>query len=130
MKSDQEMKCPFCDETYGAYLMYRHFAVAHCNKIEEVIKLMQNLNKKVVYVSEFNSCCEANKGHTNYYSQDQLIKNKAVSARIYLVDESEFDKARGDDWDDAPSCCNSEPPSERDLKTLSFIDVKLGDPLV
>ncbi len=37
------MKCPFCDETYDAYLMYRHFAVAHCDRIEQVIEMMKSL---------------------------------------------------------------------------------------
>jgi len=43
MKTDQEVKCPFCDRSFEAFLMYRHMAVAHCDRIEDFIKLLEKL---------------------------------------------------------------------------------------
>lgn len=41
------LKCPFCEREFDAYLMYRHFAVAHCDKIEQVITMMESMNKMI-----------------------------------------------------------------------------------
>lgn len=43
MADHEEVKCPFCERSFDAYLMYRHMAVAHCDKIEDFIKLLKQL---------------------------------------------------------------------------------------
>jgi hypothetical protein len=76
--------------------------------------------KKVIYV-EITGNYEAHK------SQEQLLKEHAPMVNVWLADE--FDKAWGDDWNDAPQCCNSGPPYEDTVKGLQKITITLGESL-
>lgn len=80
--------------------------------------------KKVVYVERHNPCCGNGHPIGEYKSQEQLINDKDVIATVWLVDEDDTE-AWGDDWNDAPSCCNSGIPYHG--KGLTSIDIRLGD---
>lgn len=77
-----------------------------------------------VYVVEHNPCCPDDKT-LPYKSHDILIKENAHISTIYYVQFQDLDKITGDDWDDAPSCCNSETPY-RDRCDLFKQEIYLG----
>lgn len=95
----------------------------NCLWIEDLLKKLKN--KVIVYMVEHNACCE-NKNFPETLSQDQMIKLNSKIATLYLVDKSKLDKMTGDDWDDAPSCCNSGSPYDEEKLGIEKIQVVLG----
>lgn len=84
---------------------------------------------RIVYVDQVNACCpwsdEAPYGQLPYKSQQQLIADKDVFARLYIVDDDDLSEIWGDDWNDAPSCSNSGSPYEG--KNLRVVELRYGD---
>ena len=92
--------------------------------IGDLLKEMKN--KVVIYVDVYNPCCESKEHH----SQEELLKRKSKMATIYLIYKNKIDEVWGDDWDDAPSCCNSEPPSDIEKLGIEKIVINLGERLI
>lgn len=88
--------------------------------------------KKLVYIETFNPCCDYNPDQErSYKSQDALLEDKAKVAILWFVDKDQPNsEIYGDDWDDAPSCCNSGSPYERTCKGLVKIELHLGESLI
>jgi len=80
--------------------------------------------KKLLYFEPLNPCCVGNE----YKSQEQLIKEKATVGIAYLVDEI-TGKEWGDDWNDAPKCCNAGPPYKEKCIGLEIREIKLDESL-
>lgn len=80
---------------------------------------------KLIYFDYNDACCEG-----TYKSQKQLLAENAVIGTAYLApDDFDEDKAWGDDWNDAPKCCNAGPPYEDKVPGLVVKEIKLGEPL-
>lgn len=87
---------------------------------DHILELIKG--KRLVYVINDNPCCEK-----THKSHEQLIKEKAVGVTLYFIDaDVPIDEIGADDWDDAPSCCNSGPPYDSN-KGLVTIELRLGD---
>lgn len=91
---------------------------------------------RIVYVEEINACCpfDWEKGQKlPHKSQEQLIADRDVFARIYVVDNEDLTEVWGDDWNDAPSCSNSGAPygrvlpGEKGAKNMRVIELRYGD---
>ncbi len=79
--------------------------------------------KKLLYFEPIDACCE-----NRHKSQEQLLKENAVIGTAYLVDEI-TGKEWGDDWDDAPKCCNAGIPYPERCKGLEVKEIRLGQNL-
>jgi len=80
--------------------------------------------KKLLYFEPIDACCNSDEQK----SQEELLKKKAVIGIAYLVDEI-TGKEWGDDWDDAPKCCNAGSPYPETCKGLEIKIIKLGETL-
>lgn len=75
-------------------------------------------------MESYNPCCI---NDNKYKSHEILLKEKSKIATIYLIDKKDLDKVWGDDWNDAPSCCNSGTPySGHGVKVIKK-DIFLGE---
>lgn len=90
--------------------------------------MQKNINKVVLYVEWFDACCgyDYENASTFVKSHSELLENKEVVALVYLVDEITGDEW-GDDWNDAPACCNSGSPYTKRCKGLEIVELKLGN---
>ena len=83
------------------------------------------MRKKVIWFESYNPCCDE-----KAKSQEELLKEKALVGEIWLIDEdTNLNEIWGDDWNDAPSCCNSGEPYKKGLKGLQKVKVYLGKSL-
>ena len=78
--------------------------------------------KKLLYFEPVDACCEGE----SHKSQEQLLKEKAIIGIAYLVDEI-TGKEWGDDWNDAPKCCNASSPYPERCKGLEIKEIRLGE---
>jgi hypothetical protein len=79
--------------------------------------------KKLIYFEPNDPCCEG-----EYKSQEQLLKENAIIGTAYLCDEdANISKIWGDDWNDAPKCCNSGSPYKETVKGYEERIIRLGD---
>lgn len=78
--------------------------------------------KKVISFEFHHNCCNG-----GYKSQEQLLKENALVGSIYLADD--ISKAWGDDWNDAPACCNAGSVYKDTVTGLIEIPVYLGKTL-
>ena len=84
------------------------------------------MSKVVIYIETYNPCCY---GNNKYKSHEILLREKTKIATIYLIDEKDLDKVWGDDWNDAPACCNSGTPYNKNCKIIKK-DIFLGESFV
>lgn len=95
--------------------------------ISEILK-----GKSLVYMQEFNSCCyqENDNGlaEKKCLSHEQLLDTKPIATILWFVDSDKIKNCWGDDWDDAPSCCNSGSPYTHrdDYPKITKIEMRYG----
>lgn len=78
--------------------------------------------KKLLYFEPLNPCCDG-----GYKSQEELLRERAVVGIAYMVDEITGEEW-GDDWNDAPKCCNAGSPYADKCKGLVEVEIRLGAP--
>lgn len=81
------------------------------------------MTKVLLYFEAVDGCCESGK----HLSQDEMLKGEAIVGYAYLVDKI-TGQERGDDWNDAPKCCNAGPPNPQTCCGLLVVPVRLGQP--
>jgi len=81
------------------------------------------VSKVLIYFEPENACCV-----NGYKSHEQLLKEGAVVGIAYLVDRITGEEW-GDDWNDAPACCNSGPPYPEHCVGLEVVEIRLGGAL-
>lgn len=98
--------------------------------VENMEKLIKDSNDLIpIYVEYFNPCCSNVNGNTNYRSHEEIIKLKLPIAKIFYIDKKNLDKVWGDDWNDAPSCCNSGLPYTDKNYKIYEQTICLGEPV-
>lgn len=81
------------------------------------------MKKKLIYFEPNDPCCEG-----EHKSQETLLKEKAIIGWAYFADEdAPMKKIWGDDWNDAPKCCNAGRPYEETVKGYEKREIRLGD---
>ncbi len=84
------------------------------------------MNKVVVYWETNNPCCY--ESGDKYKSHEVLLKEKPKIITLWLVDEDKLKDCWGDDWNDAPACCNSGTPyTGGKYPEITKMEIKLGE---